>query len=325
MDEIYQRVAERLGQEVDALFASEESLRARFEALFPKLPFDRTSHWAGIMWKAFRDAWLEAGPEVKGEPTGYDRNCVLKRLAPLLDYSLFTQVMLNLQSYAGMAYQARDAEADIRRLQDEWPKNSKLRPFEPKAKMAKDASTEEEKRYNLVLSTLRSLRTISGFTPQISFRVSPKGSTPALVDSNNISSLGIGADRYLRVLPGLRAFYISWAPGTGPAMATPYQFGAEVRFQAEGIPYMFQSKSGGEVLQQVLFARKVAYEVFLAHDVVTEACIILPRMSSVLTVSEGNGASVRRAFEGLKARYACLEFSEGARDKAGERTAGPLL
>ena len=321
MDEIYLRVAERLRQEVDILFASEESLKARFESLFPGLPFDRTEHWGGIIWKAFRDCWLEAGPEVKGEPTGYDRNVVLKGLAPLLDYSLFTQVMLNLQSYAGMVYQARDAEADIRKLQEEWPKDSKLRPFEPKARMAKEASTEEEKRYNLVLSTLRSLRTISGFTPQISFRVSPKGSTPALADSNNISSLGIGADRYLKVLPGLKAFYISWTLGGSPAMVEP--IGAtgltgqpgETVFHSKDIPYFFHSKSGGEVLQQVLFARRAAYEVFLAHDVVTEACIILPRMSSVLTVSEANGASVRKAFEGLRARYAAcpLEFSEGAR------------
>ncbi len=317
MEETYQRVARLLAGRVDSLFASEESLKAHFEAVFPSLPFDRTDHWGGLLWRVFRDCWLEAGPEVRGEPTGHDRNCVLKALAPLLDYSLFTQAMLNLQGYAGMAYQARDAEADIKRLQDEWPKDSKLRPFEPKARMAKEASTEEEKRYNLVLSTLRSLKTIAGFTPQISFRVSPKGSTPALADSNNVSTLGIGADKYLRVLPGLKAFYISWSPGTSPEMAVPYQFGAEgpMKFQAEGIPYMFQSKSGGEVLQQVLFTRKVAYGVFTAHDIARETCIILPRMSSVLTVSDERGESARRAFEGLRARYPAfpLELSEGAR------------
>ena len=189
--------------------------------MFPSLPFDRTDHWGGLLWRVFRDCWLEAGPEVRGEPTGHDRNCVLKALAPLLDYSLFTQAMLNLQGYAGMAYQARDAEADIKRLQDEWPKDSKLRPFEPKARMAKEASTEEEKRYNLVLSTLRSLKTIAGFTPQISFRVSPKGSTPALADSNNVSTLGIGADKYLRVLPGLKRLLYLLAARHQPRDGSP--------------------------------------------------------------------------------------------------------
>jgi hypothetical protein len=313
-EDIYRRVARLFAERIDALFASEETLKAQFESLFPKLPFDRTEHWGGIIWKVFRDCWLEAGPAVKGEPTGYDRNSVLRLLAPLLDYSLFTQVLLNLQSYAGMAYQARDAEADIQKLQDEWPKDSKLKPFEPKARMIKEAAAEEEKRYNLTLSTLRSLRIISGFTPQISFRVSPKGSTPALADSNNISSLGIGADRYLKVLPGLKAFYISWAPGTGAVMAfIPAACSDHVTFQAEGIPYLFRSTSGGDILQQVLFARRVAYGVFLAHDVVREACIILPRMSSVLTVSDEKGESVRRAFEGLRAAYPFLEFSEGTR------------
>jgi len=317
MDEIYQRVAELLAKRADALFESEDTLKAKFEELFPALPFDRTSHWGGIVWKVFRDCWLEAGPEVKGEPTGHDRNVVLRKLCPLLDYSLFTQVMLNLQSYAGMAYQAKDAEADIEKLRKDWPEASKLKPFEPKAKMVK-ASTEEEEMYNLVLSTLRSLRIIAAFTLQVSFRVSPKGGTPALADGNNLSNLGMGADKYLRVLPGLRAFYVHWTPGTSPAMATqlmdPDASGKGTAFLAEGIPYVFHSKSGGEVLNQVLFSRKVAREIFAAHDPAVETCIILPRMSSVLVVADERGENLKKAFEALKKVYNVLELSEGARN-----------
>jgi len=321
LDEMYDRVTIAFAKRTNSVFESEESLKEWFLKYFSQLPFDRTNHWGGLIYLLFRDAWLEAGPEVKGEPTGHDRNVVLRKLCPLLDYSLFTQVMLNLQSCAGMAYQARDAEADIEKLRKDWPEASKLKPFEPKAKMVKEASTEEEDRYYLDLSTLRSLRIIAAFTPQISFRVSPKGSTPALADSNNLSNLGIGSDRYLKVLPGLRAFYVHWTPGTSPTMTMQLMDYSEttnpekgMAFVAAGIPYVFRSKSGGEILNQVLFSRKVAREIFAAHDPTVETCIILPRMSSVLAVADERGENLKKAFEALKGVYNMLELSEGARN-----------
>ena len=254
-------------------------------------------------------------PEVRGEPTGYDRFAVLDRLHGLLDYNLFTQVLLNLQPYIGFAYQAKDAEKDIEKLKAEWPKDAKLNPFEPKAKMVKEASGEADKLYNTTLSTLRFLRIIAAFTPQISFRVSPKGSTPALTDSNNISSLGVGADAYLKVVSGLKAFYVHWVPGTSPVWTAIQSDGS---FRGNGITgYLFHSKSGGEILGQVLFSRMVARDIVATHDLKTETCIVLPRMSSVMVIAEEYGAmaggKVRVAFETLKAAYPMVELSEGSR------------
>jgi hypothetical protein len=251
------------------------------------------------MYRVFRDSWLEAGPEVKAEPTGYDRSAVLKKLTTLLDYNLFTQVMLNLQSYLGMAYQALNAEKDLKTM-EEWWKNNKRSPFMPGSKMVKLSAnmTTEDEKFNQDLSTIRSLKIIANFTPNLSWRVSPKGSTPALVDSNNVSSLGIGADRYLKVMPGLRASYVFWGPGSGPTMATiPPASSDHITFQAEGIPYVFRSKSGGEILNQVLFSRRMAYNIFCAHDVANETCIIVPRMSSILVVHDDNSYNLRHAIE----------------------------
>lgn len=296
---IYQRVAEHFVKTVDALFESEETLKAKFNELFPGLEFDRTDHWGGIMYRVFRDSWLEAGPEVKAEPTGYDRNVVLKRITPLLDYNLFTQVMLNLQSYLGMAYQALNAEKDLKTM-EEWWKNASRSPFSPGSKMVKVSAnmTTEDEKFNNDLSTIRSLKIIAKFTPNLSWRVSPKGSTPALVDSNNVSSLGIGADRYLKVMPGLRASYVFWEPGSGPPMATiPPASSDHITFQAEGIPYPFRSKSGGEILNQVLFSRRLAFNIFCAHDVTEETCILIPRMSSILVVHDDNSYNLRHAIE----------------------------
>ena len=314
MEEIYQRVTQLFADKVNAVFESEETLKAQFEALFPRLEFNRTDHWCGILYKVFRDCWLEAGPEVKGESTGFDRNAVLKRLIPLLDYNLFTQVLLNLQSYTTFAYQALDAEKDLAAIGEKW-KDRKRTPTDPKAKMVRTATvSEEDGEFNDDLSTVKSLRIIASFTPQISFRVSPKGSTPALVDANNISSLGVGSDKYLRTFPGLKAFYIHWIPETGPLMASvPVDASDRTAMRAEGISYPFYSKSGGEILNQVLFSRKVAYELFRAFDIENETITILPRLSSVLAVTEEKGTKLREVFAGLKLRYPMLEFAEGVR------------
>ena len=298
-DEIYKRVTNLMAARVNQIFESEDSLKEEFLKRFPGISFNRTDHWGSILYVLLRDCWLEAGPEVKAEPTGYDRNVILKRITPLLDYNLFTQVMLNLQSYLGMAYQALNAEKDLKTMEEGW-KNASRSPFSPGSKMVKISAnmTTEDEKFNHDLSTIRSLKIIANFTPNLSWRVSPKGSTPALVDSNNVSSLGIGADRYLKVMPGLRASYVFWEPGSGPTMATiPPASSDHITFQAEGIPYPFRSKSGGEILNQVLFSRRLAFNIFCAHDVTQETCIIIPRMSSILVVHDDNSYNLRHAIE----------------------------
>jgi len=325
MIEFYQATAQYLADQVNTLFSSEKMLEDFFKKLYPGLPFDRTDHWAHVFETLLNEAWFEKGPVVKSNPTPLDRLQIIRTLHPLLDYNLFTQVLLNLQGYTGMFYMTGDAQKQIDFIKNDWKmKGYKSDPFAPKAKMSKTAVTDEDKAFNNVLSTLRALRIVTQFTPQISFRVSPKGSTPAFADSRNISMIGVGGDKYLRTLPELKTFYITWdqqpvmaymkpgdslpiAPGSGVAPS------AGITFVADGIPYSFVSKSGGEVLQEVLFARKIMYEIFRGVDTTKETCIMIPRMNSVLMVAGADGTSIRSAFEPLKAAYPMLQLIEGVR------------
>src|ERR1700739_3029924 len=326
MLDIYHRVAETFAQRINEVFFNEESLEAEFRKSFEHLEFSRTDHSSTLLGKLFRECWYASGPEVKAEPTGYDRLATLRCLYNLIDYNLFTQVLLNLQTYNGMAYMTKDAEAEIEKLKEGWPKDAKTNPFEPKAKLVKNASTDEEQLHNSILRTIKSLKIISQFTPQVSFRVSPMGSTPAFADSRNISMIGIGGDRFLRTLPNLKPFYIHWEPGSNPTMALSVAYINDsshqaplppnpkgLEFEAPGIPYHFFSKSGGEILQEVLFARKIMAELFAAHDITSEMCIMIPRMNSVLIVTDQYGLHLKRAFENLKKTYPVLELAEGVR------------
>lgn len=318
MHEIYQRVAEQFATRINQVFESEETLKAEFKRNFEVLEFDRTEHWSGIIYCLLRDAWLEFGPEVKAEPTGYDKLTILKKAHHLLDYNLFTQVLLNLQGYTGMHYMTGDAEKEITRLKEAWPKDYKLDPFAPKARMVKQAEvvTDEQKQYNQMLSTLRALRIITQFTPQVSFRVSPKGSTPAFADSRNISMIGEGGDKYLKTMPNLGVWYLTW--DIVPTMAFPIRTEKVddkpgIVFHVAGMAYEFVSKSGGEVLHDVLFARKLMYEIFREVDVTQETCIMVPRMRSILIVADKYGTSLKSAIDKLSKAHPQLKLVEGAR------------
>lgn len=339
MQEIYQRVAENFAARINSVFESEASLQAEFKRFFAvpgfefkldeqfksvaaamqKTPtgveFNRTDYWAGIIWKILEAAWLEAGPEVKSSPTGYDKLQILKLAHPLLDYNLFTQVLLNLQGYTGMQYAVVDAQKELAGIKEGW-KHPKLDPFAPKAKKIKDAKTTDEQKFNNLISRVRAVNLIAQFDGQVSFRVSPMGSTPAFADSRNLSMIGVGGDKYLRVFPHLKPYYIAWQPGTTPQVTTlkgNYPEGAVLT--AEGIPYLFTSKSGGDILNEVLFSRKIMYEVFRDFDITKETCIMIPRMNSVLVVTAADGGHIKQTFERLKAIYPVLELYEGARIK----------
>lgn len=319
MNELYQAAAQHLAVRINTVFESEKTLEEAFKVLYSGLPFDRTDHWAHIFETMLNEAWEVKGPVVKGNPTPMDRLQIIRALHPLLDYNLFTQVLLNLQGYTGMFYMTGDAHKEIDRLKENWKaKQWKSDPFAPKAKMAKQSATltDEEKEFNNVLSTMRALRIITQFTPQISFRVSPKGSTPAFADSRNISMIGLGGDKFLRTLAELRTFYITWdqVPTMAMLIGTRTVDGKPgVAFQADGIPYEFVSKSGGDILQDVLFVRRLMYEIFGGVDTTKETCIMVPRMNSLLVVASADGVSLRSAFDLVKTKYPMIQLVEGVR------------
>jgi hypothetical protein len=345
VQEIYQRVAENFAARINSVFESEASLQAEFKRFFAvpefqfkpeeqfksvaaemkKTPtgveFSRTDYWAGIIWKILTAAWLEAGPEVKSDPTGYDKLQILKLAHPLLDYNLFTQVLLNLQGYTGMQYAVGDAQKELTGLKENW-KHPKLDPFAPKAKKIKEAKTTDEQKFNNLISRVRAVNLIAQFDGQVSFRVSPMGSTPAFADSRNLSMIGVGGDKYLRTFPHLKPFYIAWQPGQTPQVAHPMMTAGQAAdgtvgtmLHADGISYSFVSRSGGDILNEVLFSRKIMYEVFRDFDITKETCIMIPRMNSVLVVTAADGGHIKETFERLKAVYPVLELYEGARIK----------
>src|ERR1700676_3608268 len=158
MNEMYEAAAKHFAERVEAMCLSEQTLENAFQLLYPGFPFDRTDHWAHVFETLLNEAWDVKGPAVKGNPTAMDRLHIIRALHPLLDYNLFTQVLLNLQGYTGMFYLTGDVEKEVNRLKDYWKSRQwHSDPFAPKAKMAKRSATitDEESENNNIWSPLK--------------------------------------------------------------------------------------------------------------------------------------------------------------------------
>lgn len=313
MTEMYKLVAQKYAERINEIFASEDKLKECFQSYFKALEFTRTDHWQNLLRLELTKVWYEHGPLVKSQPVSHDVLEILQHLQGFLDYNLFSQVLLNLQSWTGWGYSVPDAKKELDALRAKY-EGKEPSPFAPKAKMARETVTPELQAYNFDLSSMRALKIISEFSPMNSFRVSPKGSTPALTDSRNLSLLGMGADKYVRSVPGLQTYYITWNVGSTPQMLeTTTEPGV---FKAKGIDYTFQSKSGGETLNDALFSRMIATYIYK----VCRPQIVLPRLNSV-TIVATQASNVRAAFEELVADNrltglpTVLEFHEGSRSQ----------
>lgn len=282
----YVDTAAKFAEQINIHFATEDTLKALFESYFPGLPFDRTDHWNGILTRELYKAWYEAGPAVKSNPVQQDIFKILQELHmmyKILDYNLYTQVAMNLQNYVGFAYQASDATLELAELKKKWDAKGEhhaLHPFVAKAKKLGTATTEEETEYNSDLSAIKALRIIAGFGPLASFRVSPKGSTPAFADSKNISMIGQGGDRFIKTIPNLKVYFLTW--DAAPGLLAPQADGS---FRTPMIDYPFVSKSGGQILNEVLYSRYVAYQVWGTINMVDKLLTVIPRMNSVMVVA----------------------------------------
>lgn len=289
--DFYDVVAQQFATVVKLFFASEESLQACWTRHFPALPFDRTDKWNLILQRELGYMWAEYGPVVKSSMTSADRTIILDCLAGYLDFNLFSQVMLNLQSWALLRYRVGNAEEDTKALEAKYA-GKKPSPFEPKAKMFKVAADESQAEFNRDLSTLKSLKIIAGINPGVSFRVTPVGSTPALTDSCNLSMLGVGGDQYLQVPTGYNAFYFTWE--NAPQVIREYDDLPEdgvSTYAVNGIGYSFRSKSGGDILNSALASRMLAVWLYMALD--STARVVLPRMNSVLLLTDADPETIR--------------------------------
>ena len=293
IEDIYARCAHAYAARINEIFMSEETLKACFFSHFKTLEFSRTERWSSILFQEMDSVWREQGPDKLASLTTHDRFSILDALSDYLDFNLYSQVALNLEDWTLVTYRGEKVEVQTEKIKEKWAKFSSS-PLSPGATMVKNAFRPQDLEWNKDLSAVKSLKTISAIvTPNISFRVTPRGQTPALTDSNNFSALGVGGDQYVIPVPGHAVWYVAWNPDLTPRILTEEANGG---FRTEGIPYPFFSKSGGHILNEVLFSCGIAFAFWTGLGAKT---LCLPRMSSVMVVTPHPESEVRDVFMSL--------------------------
>ncbi len=277
--------ATALAAKIRSSWASEESLEALYRETFPTLTYDRRSSALSPLFKKIvTDTWVKVG--LPTAPKYNDVDKVMRALYGALDedYNLFTQVLLNVQDYLDLRIDAQAAASALLNITKKYASVERS-PFAPKAKFVRDNPQATDIEYNRDLDVVRSLCTsrvgatweVRSIPASITFGVTPIGVTPALFDSANFSTMGAAGDRYIQLPPGRKAFYLQWAEAKQLTELQP-----DGSFKAHGIHgYSFRSKSGGEMLNNCLYARRVAAAAYLAGP---PGVLVVPRLNSVLVV-----------------------------------------
>jgi len=284
-EQVYPLVAEAFATEINKVWASEETMAAAYVDLLQAVSattFDRTDHAAVLVQRLFQTAWNKHVTDFK--PIAYDITEVLKELCHLLDYSIFTQVYSNLNATV-LRYDSAAADAAVKTALEKLPADLLKELEGPKQKYA-----SEEKVTDPILrshfNTVVAARKMGALNPFNSYRISPIGSTPAFADSSNFSGFSIYLDQFLEANAiDKKVAVLRWTAPEAKDMselASGVNDGMVIRFPGVA---PITSKSGGPILAQTMFARKMMRDLLLWCGFKYQ---IYPRLFSLTVVFPSN-------------------------------------
>lgn len=295
----YSRAAAHLYTDLLSTWTSEEAMTEVFNRCNRGPKFDRTTHGRAIVQKLFEDAWVsayEGGGAPK--PIYADRVKVLAELVPLLagDFNLLTQVAPNLLDFH-FDVDRTGITTLLDRLKAEFASRTDVpNPFaDKKPKGGVTASThppEVVRQYAYAVSVAKAASILlEADFPNLSYRITPFGKTPAFSDSANFGQLPAVGDPYYRPsvlwMPDkrLRLLFVTWgtAEGGDPCPCDVLDDGSLSFHDLPEGYRTFKSESGGSMLQQAMSSRKGAGLLWQAWVRLgaPEGVVIVPRLNSI--------------------------------------------
>lgn len=315
---LYDAISAELVTEIKAIWKDEESMSLAYADLLhaEKTLFDRTDHAANLLRKILEKVWKNHVTDYS--PVAYDIEEITGRLLHLLDYNLFTQVYPNLRAFT-LRYDSSAADKEVARALEMLPEELKKDFSNPKTKYATEEKIPDGMTrgyYNTVIAASK----MGSLNPFTSFRISPVGSTPAFADSSNFSGFSIYLDQFLESSdPNRRIAVLRWTNGEVIDLSTGAESepGVGVVTHFAGIDEPIVSKSGGPILSQVMFARKMMRDFLLEFG---NEYQVWPRLFS-LTVSYREKPQILDVFNDWFHRYLAGSLTEADNFKFRERLA----
>lgn len=296
----YARAAAALHASLLTTWASEEAMTEVFNQCNRGPKFDRTTHGRAVVHKLFGDAWSAAYEGAAPKPVYSDRVKVLAELIPLVgkDFNLLTQVAPNMMDFHFDVDRA-GINSEVEKLKKEFASRTDVpNPFaDKKPKGGVTASTHPAdvvRQYAYAVSVIKaaSILTEADF-PNMSYRITPFGKTPAFSDSVNFGQLPVVGDAYYRPsilwMPEkrMRMMFITWGAAEGDPCPSEINEDGSMSFLDLPEGYRtFKSESGGSMLQQAISSRKgagILWQAWLRLGA-PEGVVIVPRLNSIKVI-----------------------------------------
>jgi hypothetical protein len=280
-EQLYHLISAEFAEEIKKTWASEESMAAAYASLChgEKVKFDRTIHAGNLVKQLLESMWSRHITDFK--PIHYDITEILKDLIHILDYNVFTQVYQNLTPFV-LRYDSVAAAKAVEEAMAALTPDMKKDLESPKLKYAAEDKVPDpmlRSHFNTVVAAKK----ISSLSPYASFRISPFTATPAFADSANFSGFSIYLDQFLEA-PAMHVAVLRWTAAEAKDLSIPTAPGEEahIMFPDAGT---FISKSGGPILAQTMFARKMMRDLLLKFGF---SYIVYPRLFSLTVVFPTN-------------------------------------
>lgn len=245
---------------------SEETLEKAYQELLglTHSGFDRTKSASRLVGRLMAKV-------VNPHPTRYDsKEWIVNNVT---DFNIASQLLLNIQE-GSIPFRAKDLAAQVAEWEKEW-KDRTDSPFEKKAKFL-EGDDEAAKAHNRVLAGIRNNKILQDWAGSNSFRISPLGTTPALADLNNITSMSIsGLQRFC----GARIHLLNHDAIMKQLQLQQTEDGG---FIANGLIHPIYSKSGGDILFRALASR------WISHQILTRShtAYLVPKYDSILLLGD---------------------------------------
>ena len=310
----YKLVAEVFLEGLHEAFASEEAMTRMAEALDLKM-FDRTASSRIFLKRLLDHAEATAIPEGRPGKMSENRWDCSQVVAAMMemeeDFSLLMQVIPNL--FALPFDLKTPSKSEVESLAKTVADLGGPDPLAPKAKkIARDATNDKwVASYNKLLAIHKNYKGLTDYSPAApspgtSFRLSPKGSTPAFADTEGLTGHSPTLDDYLlSPLPSYRILYLSWAPDVAAANAVSNREDKDDGAYFWGVG-PFVSRSGGDMLLHAVYSRKVAHRAWkiihqLGSDKTRSGLYVMPRLfSTTILVADEDFDMLFNVLEGSK-------------------------
>lgn len=254
-----------MNETISTIWQSEATMEAAYTERLKLTKLDRTKDARKLVWKLMEDL-------VGQHAVPFDVKRWILENVP--DFNIRSQLLLNTLG-GFITFKGAELQTAVKNAEEQYKAASVMNPFAKGAKFIETPEDDNQEQYNRTLGQIRNAKILGSGVGLNSFRISPIGSTPALADAHNLSSLSIvGLKPFLK-----EGVSIKLLKHDVIAKRINLRQREDGGWIADGLEYPIHSSSGGDIAPRAIAARWAVADLLGKWGVLT---VVVPKYDSLL-------------------------------------------